>query len=904
MSTRPLALAPLLGATVACLAAFSTASKVAPDAPTVAPGPPAHLRTLPPPTEHWLGEDAESRNKSRRKAFYNQIHRAPPDVDWRQVERKNGLARIARRNLLSQSPRPPEDDGTARWQERGSDNQAGRMHVARHSPDPTILYAGSSKGGVWKGTLDGTDWEPIGDNLYGGAHWLEVLSPPSEGDPAIVLAATDGGLIHRTDDDGVTWVVPTGLDAPTGVRRLVRLRDGTDTVFILTTQDGSATLRRSEDGGQSFTVVYDLGAFYGDLFADRTGTSDLYLASAEGLLHSDDFGDSWTAMGDLPDSASRAELAGSEAGAPRLWLVTDSNQLYRSDDAGETWFHVSAVSDYWGTLNASIQDEDLFAWGGVHVHRTADAGSSFAVVHNWWDYYNSPIDTLHADIPGLDVELDSTGAEVWYIDTDGGLYRSLDGLQTVENLSLQGLRVSQYYDVHTSVADPAHIIAGAQDQGYQLTNTLEDSEDDVLAFDQILSGDYGHLTSSDGTHGMVYSVYPGFILVQHGEEEPWLEYVDFPPGESYPWLPHILADPTNPDAFFFPAKKLYRYELNRDEWGWERTEWSEEDFSEGGGDYATGLAFSPLDPDRAYLATSDGRAYHSEDGGVTWTQSRNMAPDEHWLYGQTILASSLDVDTVLIGGSGYGTPGIYKSIDGGMTFQPFADGIEDTMVYTLGEAPDGSGRLVAGTQQAVFRRDPEDSEWLDVTGTDAPITTYWSVEALHHENTMRFATYGRGIWDYQFDPDHTGCFPVQDYDGDGVLCTDDCDDHDADTLPGAEELCDGIDRNCDPTDLDETDFDGDGFFACDDCDDTKAGISPDAEEICGNLIDEDCDGEDLDCDVPLADEPEVDPPAEDPPDTSGTADGDSDKGGCAVVSAPGLALAGIALLALARRREA
>ena len=900
MHRRSLAIVPIVGGALAGLVAFSTASLVSPQPAADSPVPSGELRSQPPPTEHWLGEGAEARNKADRKAFYNFIHRAPPGVDWRAVERRNGLARIARRNALSL--RPPEADGTARWQERGSDNQAGRMHVARHSADGETLYAGSSLGGVWKGAIDGSDWQPIGDNLYGGSHWLEVVAPAVEGDPDVVIAATDGGLVHRSDDDGATWVEPAGLDSPTGVRRLLRLRTGSDTLFILTTRDGESTLRRSEDGGQTFSVVYSLGAFAGDLFADRTGQPDLYLASAEGLLHSDDLGDSWTLRGSLPADPSRVELAGSEAGAPRLWAITDANTLYRSDSAGSSWQRVTEVSDYWGTLNASILDVDLFAWGGVHVMRTANGGDSWARVNDWWDYYDSPEDTLHADIPGLDVALDDAGAEVWYIDTDGGLYRSFDGMQTVENLSLNGLRVSQYYDVLTSTADPNHIVAGSQDQGYQLTNTLEDSEDAVLAFDQILSGDYGHLTSSDGTHEMVYSVYPGFILVQHGEEEPWLEYLDFPADESYPWLPHIVADPANPDAFFFPAQKLYRYELNRVDWGWSVTEWSEDDFSDGGGSYASALAFSPLDANRAYLATSDGRAFHSEDGGVSWTRSHNMSPDGHYLYGQAVLASSLDVDTVWVGGSGYGSPGIYRSTDGGRSFVPFFEGIDDTMVYSLGEAPDGSGRLFAGTQQAVFRRDPEDSEWKEVTGNAAPVTVYWSVEALQHENTMRFATYGRGIWDYQLDPDHEGCFPVQDHDGDGVLCTEDCDDHDATRLPGAEELCDGVDSNCDLTDLDETDADGDGFLACNDCDDTDAAISPDGVEICGNLIDEDCDGQDLDCDVPLADEPETEPEDDADPPASEPSD-EGDKSGCAVVFAPGLGASLLALTAVARRRE-
>ena len=45
-------------------------------------------------------------------------------------------------------------------------------------------------------------------------------------------------------------------------------------------------------------------------------------------------------------------------------------------------------------------------------------------------------------------------------------------------------------------------------------------------------------------------------------------------------------------------------------------------------------------------------------------------------------------------------------------------------------------------------RGPDDAAWTDITGNVAPVTTYWSVEALHHEPTVRFGTYGRGIWDF------------------------------------------------------------------------------------------------------------------------------------------------------------
>jgi len=694
--------------------------------------------------------DTGTEYKQQRKQWQRERHRAPPDVDWAALEAANAAAQREKRNALAGMAAAST---ASRWTEKGSENCSGRIHAAARSPDGNALYAGSSLGGVWRGTLDGQAWTPLGDKLDGGAHWLVVLPGITVGDPDILLRATDGGLVHRSLDDGATWQAPAGLPATIGVRRLLATTDGSHSVLLLVRfWQGSSQnhrLYRSADRGATFAQVASMTTWGGDVWAPRTGPGDCYLLRNSNLWRSGDAGATWVFVSSLPNAGSEGEITGCEAGAPRLWVIQNeggTRRLYRSDDAGASWNTLGTVDDYWGTLAASTTDVNLFAWGGVEVHRTTDGGNSFAIVNPWWEYYGQEADKLHADIPGLDVLPDAAGGETWYVCTDGGLYRSTDGLATVQNLSLSGLRVSQYYSTHTSNLNTDHVQAGAQDQGYQHAE-LPPVSGTTISFDQIISGDYGHLTSGDGSHRWVYSVYPGFILVARRESDPELYTADFPAGESHPWLPCITADPDDITAFFFCAKRLYRYDKSATGFTWTPVQWSNEVFDQNPGEYMTGLAFSPLDSNRAWATTNHGRIFWSADKGVTWTRSATLGPSEVWLYGTAIQPSHVDADTVYIGGSGYSGPAVWRSTDGGQTFEPWGQGLPPTLVYSLAEAPDGSA-VFAGSESAAWRREAAGSSWVDITSDDAPITIYWSAEEVPGLDVIRFGTYGRGIWDY------------------------------------------------------------------------------------------------------------------------------------------------------------
>ena len=171
-----------------------------------------------------------------------------------------------------------------------------------------------------------------------------------------------------------------------------------------------------------------------------------------------------------------------------------------------------------------------------------------------------------------------------------------------------------------------------------------------------------------------------------------------------------------------------------------------------------------------------------------------------------------------------------------------------------------------------------------------------------------------------------GSTQYADQDTDGYAACEDCDDGNGEANPGAVEVCNGVDDDCDgAVDVNATDAavwyadaDSDGFvdplvwvLACDpppgyaagtlaDCDDADPEANPDAVEVPGDGVDQDCDGYDgvgaPDSGVGNAE----DPAAEKAGCGCANAPTGSAPGGMATVSA----LVGIAGLARRRRRRA
>ena len=191
-----------------------------------------------------------------------------------------------------------------------------------------------------------------------------------------------------------------------------------------------------------------------------------------------------------------------------------------------------------------------------------------------------------------------------------------------------------------------------------------------------------------------------------------------------------------------------------------------------------------------------------------------------------------------------------------------ADGSLEVLVL----ANEGSARLIDGGDVFVEVVDPEDEACVgdakyELSGTAEGVD---EVEIYVQGVSQGYYPVEDGEWTFTYAWPSEGTFRIEvwavledmlvasdtvsvtyydDADGDGVSeCDSDCDDGNPDRYPGAEEICDGVDADCDGALSDEADDDGDGWMACEECDDADATTFPDATELCDE-IDNDCDEE-------------------------------------------------------------
>jgi photosystem II stability/assembly factor-like uncharacterized protein len=284
---------------------------------------------------------------------------------------------------------------------------------------PLTFYFGGSGGGIWKTVDGGSNWEPMSDkNLKtGSVGWIAV----SESDPNVVYVGMgvspirgnvyQGDGVWKSPDSGHTWT-NMGLKETYQISRVIVHPHDPDLVYVAALghvwgPNADRGIYRSSDGGKSWKKVLFVDEKTGasDLSMDPNNPRVLYAAfwqaarkpwnlesggPGSSLYRSTDGGDTWKKLteGGLPSGIwGRVGVGASSARAGRVFAMIqgakDKGGLYRSDDWGDKWTHVSADHSirerawYYSWVFPDTKNADILYLPNVEFHKSSDGGKTF-----------------------------------------------------------------------------------------------------------------------------------------------------------------------------------------------------------------------------------------------------------------------------------------------------------------------------------------------------------------------------------------------------------------------------------------------------------------------------------------------------------------------------------------------
>jgi len=693
---------------------------------------------LPAPTEGG-DEDHEGR-----EAFFNMIHTGnPADSSW---EKTTAVTRLSRADSRIRSgravlPGTLETYGSisGTWIERGAKNQAGRVITTDVLESRNMVLLGTEGGNVMLGTTAGDNWEILNDKIKLATKSVHLF----ENGTSVRIAAVTSSGVYITDNNGQLWIKSyTGTIISSAYSR------SSNTLYL---HSSSGNIISSTDKGSTFntsTSTVSTASSKARMWTARYANSPLFILSGSTLYSYS--GGTITQKGSVPATTSTGDvsLSGNDYWTTQtLYAGVDeaSIAVFRSTNGGTNWTRqgTSPATYFFGGNRRSfysVNDSVLYV-GEVETYRSNDRGVNWTKINTWGSYYGDPANKLHADIPEIRSYKNAAGKDLTLISTDGGTYISYDN-STYKNITMNGIRNSQYYGSQTRWDTPEIIWAGAQDQGIQFCAGSQTN--DIYDFKQVTSGDEGSFASSDSGKSVWFTYVYGSLYYTPNSSVGTIKSAGKPDEtDSYMWMCPTLADPQNPLAVYVGGNYIHKVSYN----GVSFSKAKHSTFNFGA--TISALAISPVNRNYWYVATTAKKLYTSTDNGITWTLKNGAIANNNYLVGQEIIPDPKVLGKIYL--SGNGTPAVVVSTDHGTSFVPLgSNSLGATTVYNMVLSTDGK-YLFAASTYAPYVYVISENKWYNLGEGAAPDQQFYNVEYIPSIKTARYTTYGRGIWDFKID---------------------------------------------------------------------------------------------------------------------------------------------------------
>ncbi|MCA1650186.1 MAG: glycoside hydrolase, partial [Acidobacteria bacterium] len=621
--------------------------------------------------------------------------------------------------------------------------------IAIAPSDPNIVYVGSGEGlqrpdlstgdGIYKSTDAGRTWTHLG--LRDGQQIPQIIVHPS--DPNRLYVAVLG---H-----------PYG---PNEERGIYRSTDGAKTF--------QRVLYRDENTGGvdiAFDPV-DPRTIYAVMWEARQGPWENGVFSGPGsaVFKSTDGGDNWRPINKgLPtfaeDGLGRIGITVAPSEPRRLFATVEAARnagLYRSDDAGESWSIINAdprvtnrASDF-AEVKVHPRNPDIVFTGSIVAWKSVDGGKTFAAFRG---------------APGGDdyhrIWINPDKPEIMMLVSDQGAIVTVNSGETFSSWYNQP--TAQFYHVSTDNAFPYRVCGGQQESGSAcIASRGNHGQITFREWTPVGVEEYGYVAPDPLDPDIVYGGKVSRFDRRTGQVQQVGPAAVRPADYRTLRTAPVLFSPIDPRTLYFASSVVWKTLNGGRSWTQISPDLTRETWevppnvgkyigtdaarpSRRGVVYT--IAPSYVDINRIWAGTDDGLIHVTADGGKTW---KDVTPPavKPWAKISLMDASHSDSLTAYAAINTFRLdelkPHIYRTRDGGKTWQHITNGIPDGgAVNAVREDPVRKGLLFAGTEQAVYFSIDDGETWQSLR-LNMPATSIRDL--VIKDDDLVVGTHGRSFW--------------------------------------------------------------------------------------------------------------------------------------------------------------
>lgn len=607
----------------------------------------------------------------------------------------------------------------------------GRVESFWVNPSNTSqIFLGSRSGGFWKTDNEGQTWTNTTDFLIASGVNTIAVSPTNS--DSVFINVRNGGNntshgIYRSIDGGDTWApsafVPSalswgGLGTNDQIYKIVYHPRIPNLVFVGTNQG----FYKSTDNLQTWSKPMATGRIT-DIEFHPFNDSIVYLVDVNtsfgnAVSISSDFGDSFTPGPNFNVNGSAQLFISVSPICTDCLYAASANGVWKSFNRGSSFNFLGDPNQSCRGFAVSDIDTAKMLYGYVDLLSSSDGGQNFNQV-SWWANSSPDPTYVHADLRTAEV---LNG--VYYVGTDGYLAKSGDNGLNWTRLN-DGTGIREFYAVGLSQGQASTQMAGSQDNG---TSILDGTG-------------WIEWNGGDGMEAIVHPLNYNWMIGswQYGSRnrttDAGLTRNNLPGTGNAEWQAPMLLNPNEQMTVYHFDSQIHV-----------STEFG--DFFQPYGDPNISdvrVAAIAENNSNLIIASRNSAIKLSDDGGLTWTNIRGALPNQSI---SDVAFDPLADSTIVVTYNRYQNDGrkVYVSHDLGVNWVNITGNLGDMPIRTAVIDHSDSSYIYVGGEIGVYYKSMEGTVWK-LMGQNLPNVTVKDLEIQYGANTLRAATWGRGLWE-------------------------------------------------------------------------------------------------------------------------------------------------------------